>query len=107
MVHSFSDADRMPVDAAKLLARLGRHRCVRNLRFSLSGRIRRVWRAARGCLDGSCPGNLPDNFHLELLDGRPQRGRALSGVARCVAIPDSNLATLFLPRDHVLTGALS
>ena len=35
----------------------------------------------RGCSGGSCPGFFPDNFHLELLDGRPQRGRALSGVA--------------------------
>jgi hypothetical protein len=33
MVHSFANAGRMSVDAEKLIGRLGRHRCVRNLGF--------------------------------------------------------------------------
>ena len=38
-----------------------------------------------GCLRGSCPGLLPDNFHLEVLVHHHQRGRSLSRVTRCVA----------------------
>jgi hypothetical protein len=34
-------------------------------------------RSACGCLRGSCPGDFPDNFYLEVLDRQHRRGRSL------------------------------
>ena len=45
--------------------------------------------ANSGC---SCPGIIPDNFHLELPDHRPQRGRPPHGVKRCAAASEPSIA---------------
>ena len=59
----------------------------------------------RGCSGSSCPGFLPGNFYLELLDHHPQRGRALRGVARCVAAAGLERSAPLSqpPHVHVLT----
>ena len=59
-------------------------------------------RSACGCLRGSCPGDFPDNFYLEVLDRQYRRGRSLRASQGAWPPPDSNSMTLLLPCTHML-----
>ena len=62
-------------------------------------------RSACGCLRGSCPGDFPDNFYLEVLDRQHRRGRSLRASQGAWPPPGSNSMTLLLPCTHMLTCA--
>ena len=49
---------------------------------------------------GSCPGDFPDNFHLEVLDHRHRRGRSVSRVTRRVAAVKLEVGDLLLPSHN-------
>ena len=58
-----------------------------------------------GCLRGSCPGDFPENFYLEVLDRQHRRGRSLPASQGAWPPPGSNSMTLLLPCTHMLTRA--
>jgi hypothetical protein len=58
-------------------------------------------RSACGCLRGSCPGDFPDNFYLEVLDRQHRRGRSLPASQGAWPPPGSNSMTLLLPCTHM------
>ena len=62
-------------------------------------------RSVCGCLRGSCPGDFPDNFYLEVLDRQHRRGRSLRASQGAWPPPGSNSMTLLLPCTHMLTRA--
>lgn len=62
-------------------------------------------RSACGCLRGSCPGDFPDNFYLEVVDRQHRRGRSLPASQGAWPPPGSNSMTLLLPCTHMLTRA--
>ena len=58
-------------------------------------------RSVCGCLRGSCPGDFPDNFYLEVLDRQHRRGRSLPASQGAWPPPGSNSMTLLLPCTHM------